>query len=301
MRHIEIFLRDGVAPVVHEVKTDGPALKIHAGFTGHSALQLLVWQVVAPAVLDEHGAGLDKAEGHIGIHAFLPERLDPIKIAGAGTIIVFAAADDLLDLPGGKVLPDAYWPDEGRAHDALVLEGQVKQNGNALIGAALIFTGDVEKDVVPTAAPVRRQALPYPLRPFGEQKKHHIAALAHDVPRLNPPRVGFFQEEIRGHADPDLLTTLDFVVSGAVFLERIGKAAFRFVDLGSVLVPHPVEKIHVAVLAALAALDAAVPWIPDVVQEAHLLSVPIIIIAARTGNKSTPCTAPSDVIRLNKI
>ena len=27
--------------------------------------------------------------------------------------------------------------------------------------------------------------------------------------------VGFFQEEIRGHADPDLLTTLDFVVSGA--------------------------------------------------------------------------------------
>ncbi len=107
-----------------------------------------------------------------------------------------------------------------------VLEGQVKQNGNALIGAALIFTGDVEKDVVPTAVPVRRQALPYPLRPFGEQEKHHIAALAHDVPRLNPPRVGFFQEEIRGHADPDLLTTLDFVVSGAVFLERIGKSRF---------------------------------------------------------------------------
>lgn len=105
---------------------NGPALIVHAGFTGHSALQLLVWQVVAPAVLDEHGAGLDKAEGHVGIHTFLPERFDPIKIAGAGTIVVFAAADDLLDLPGGKVLPDAYWPDEGRAHDALVLEGQVK-------------------------------------------------------------------------------------------------------------------------------------------------------------------------------
>ena len=89
-------------------------------------------------------------------------------------------------------------------------------------------------------------------------------------------------------------------MSGAVFLERIGKAALRFVALGAVLVPHPVEKIHVAVLATLAALDAAVPWIPDVVQEAHLLSVPIII-AARTGNKSTPCTAPPDVIRLNKI
>ena len=102
---------------------NGPALIVHAGFISHPALQLLAGQVVAPAVLDEHGAGLDKAEGHIGIHAFLPERLDPIKIAGAGTIIIFAAADDLLDLPGGKVLPDAYWPDEGRAHDALVLEG----------------------------------------------------------------------------------------------------------------------------------------------------------------------------------
>ena len=156
MKHIEIFLRDGVAPVVHEVKMNGHALKIHAGFISHPALQLLAGQVVAPAVLDEHGAGLDKAEGHVGIHAFLPERLDPIEIAGAGTIIVFAAADDLLDLPGGKVLPDAYWPDEGRAHNAFVLEGQVKQDGDALVGTALILTGDIEKDVIPSAAPVRR-------------------------------------------------------------------------------------------------------------------------------------------------
>ena len=33
---------------------------------------------------------------------------------------------------------------------------------------------------------------------------------------------------------------------------------------------HPVEKIHIAVLAALAALDAAVPRIPDIVQDDHL-------------------------------
>ena len=156
MRHIEIFLRDGVAPVVHEVKTDGTSLKVHTGFISHPALQLLAGQVVAFTVFDEHSASLDKAECYVGIHAFLPERLDPIEIAGAGTIVVFAAADDLLDLPGGKVLPDAYRPDEGRAHDTLVFEGQVEQDGNALIGAALIFTGDVEKDVVPTAAPVRR-------------------------------------------------------------------------------------------------------------------------------------------------
>ena len=65
---------------------NGPALKIHAGFISHPALQLLAGQVVAFTVFDEHSAGLDKAEGHIGIHAFLPERLDPIEIAGAGTM-----------------------------------------------------------------------------------------------------------------------------------------------------------------------------------------------------------------------
>ena len=75
---------------------NGPALKIHAGFISHPALQLLAGQVVAPAVLDEHGAGLDKAEGHVGIHTFLPERFDPIEIAGAGTIVVFVR----LLLPG---------------------------------------------------------------------------------------------------------------------------------------------------------------------------------------------------------
>ena len=79
MRHIEIFLRDGIPPVVHEVKTDGLALKVHTGLIGHPALQLLAGQVVTLAVLDEHSAGLNKAEGHVGIHAFLPERLDPVS------------------------------------------------------------------------------------------------------------------------------------------------------------------------------------------------------------------------------
>ena len=123
---------------------DGPSLKVHTGFISHPALQLLAGQVVAFTVFDEHSAGLDKAECYVGIHAFLPEGLDPIKVAGAGTIIVFAAADDLFDLPGGKVLPDAHRPNEGGAHNAFVLEGQIKQDGNALVGTALIFTGDVD-------------------------------------------------------------------------------------------------------------------------------------------------------------
>ena len=103
MRHIQLFLRDGIAPVVYQVKVHGLAFEIHAGFVGHPALQLLAGQVIAFAVLDE-----------------------------------------------------------------------------------------------------------------------------------------------------------------------LGKAVFGLVDLGPVLVPHPVEKIHIAVLAALAALDAAVPRIPDIVQDDHL-------------------------------
>ena len=53
---IEIAIRTGLTgssdtspSIVHEVKMNGPALIVHAGFISHSALQLLVWQVVAPA------------------------------------------------------------------------------------------------------------------------------------------------------------------------------------------------------------------------------------------------------------
>ena len=55
MRHIQLFLRDGIAPVVHQIKTHGLAFEIHAGFVCHPALQLLAGQVIAFAVLDELG------------------------------------------------------------------------------------------------------------------------------------------------------------------------------------------------------------------------------------------------------
>ena len=61
----------------------GPAFEIHAGFVRHPALQLLIGQVIALAVLDEHGTGLDETEGNIGLHALLPQGLYPVEIAGA--------------------------------------------------------------------------------------------------------------------------------------------------------------------------------------------------------------------------
>ena len=51
----------------------GSAFEIHAGFVGHPALQLLAGQVIAFAVLDEHSASFDEAEGDISLYTFLPQ------------------------------------------------------------------------------------------------------------------------------------------------------------------------------------------------------------------------------------
>ena len=51
-------------------------------------------------------------------------------------------------LPGGKVLPDAYWSDEGRAHNALVLEGQdvYKRQINPRATATVMTVSSVKCD-----------------------------------------------------------------------------------------------------------------------------------------------------------
>ncbi len=118
-------------------------LEIDAGFIGHLALHPFVRHPVEPAVLDEVGAGFDEAEGHVIIHALLTKRLDPCEIAGPGTVIVLPAALDPLDLPGGQPGSEAHRADEGGAHDALMLEGQLQQKGDTLVRPTLVFTGDI--------------------------------------------------------------------------------------------------------------------------------------------------------------
>ena len=87
-----------------------------------------------------------------------------------------------------------------------------------------------------------------------------------DVPSLIPPGVCLLQEEIRCHAYPEHLAASDLVFSAARFAERIAEPGLRSVDFSAVLVTLGIEVIHVAVLAALTALFAAVPGIPYVVQ-----------------------------------
>jgi hypothetical protein len=102
---------------------------------------------------------------------------------------------------------------------------------------------------------------------FGQQKEFHVAALPHDLPCLLTPPVGFLQEEIRGHTDPDQLAASDFIISFPILLKRISKTCLCLVDIGSVSIPYPIQKEHITVLAALAALHAAVPGIPDIMHE----------------------------------
>ena len=61
-----------------------------------------------------------------------------------------------------------------------------------------------------------------------------------------------------------MFTAFDFVTAVASTLERIVEVV-GFVDLGAVLIPLFIQKIHIAMLAAFADFRATMPWIPDIV------------------------------------
>ena len=76
--------------------------------------------------------------------------------------------------------------------------------------------------------------------------------------------IRLFEKEIAGEADADVFTAFDPVAAVASALQRIVEVV-GFVDLGAVLIPLFIQKIHIAVLTAFADLFAAMPWIPDIV------------------------------------
>ena len=223
-RGVEGVGGDRPAEGIAQVEVLGAALIIHVAAVGHAALQAFGGEAVGFAVFDEYGACFDEAEGGVGLDAFGAQALDPFKMAGACAVVVFAAADDLFDLACGEGIGQADGADEGGAHDAFVLEGQGEKMGQAFVGAALVFAGDVEKDVFPAVTPVGRQAVANALGAFGEEVKDHVRPGAHNVPGFGAPRVGFGQEEVGGHADADEFTGADFVVAAAVFGEGIAHA-----------------------------------------------------------------------------
>ena len=72
----------------------------HARPESHFALQTLVRQVIGLAVLDKARSGFNKAKSHVGGYTFGMQFFYPVKQAGARTVIIFAAGNNLLNLPG---------------------------------------------------------------------------------------------------------------------------------------------------------------------------------------------------------
>ncbi len=87
-----------------------------------------------------------------------------------------------------------------------------------------------------------------------------------DLPGFIPPRVGFLQKKVAVHTDAKHFSAFHLVLPAALFTQRITEAGLCAVYFCAVLAAYCVVIVHIAVLAAFAALDAAVPWIPNIMQ-----------------------------------
>src|SRR5699024_5273295 len=164
-----------------------------------------------------------------------------------------------------KIFLNIHRTDQRSCHDPFMLKRQPEEDGDPLIRPSLVLACHIEKNMIPAISPVIGQAGGYPLRAFCQQIEDHISSLAHHRPRFIPPHIRLFQKEVRGHADTDHLTASDLIPSLSVPGQRITESVLRPVDPAPVLIPHPVQEIHITVFTALRALSAAVPGVPDVV------------------------------------
>jgi len=264
MRNIQLFLRYFNAPIIIELKFYRLSSVLQTGAVRLARLDCLIRYAVNLAVFYEDRASLNEIKGHVMHLALVIEKLHPLIAAWAAAVVVFTAAEHLLDLPLVKVAIYVDLVYERCAHNALMLKGKSVENGDSLVGALLIFARHVKKDVLPAVAPVGRKRVCHPLRTLREKKKFHVSPLSYDTPRITSPFVRLFKEKIRRHAHANHFAALDLVASAALFLERVIKPRLRFKNVCAVFVADAVKKIHVAILTALAALHAPVPRIPYV-------------------------------------
>ena len=246
-----------------------PALKAQPRKIRLSTLNSLVGYAVLLSVLDEHRAGLDEVERDVVSAALVAQSLRPFVMARPRPVVVLPAAEDLLELSGGKVAFGIDRADERCRHEALVLGGNVEKDGQPFICPRLVLRRDLEHDVLVAVAPIGRKMVADAPRPLGEDAEHDIGALSDHTPCLVAPGVRLLDEEVRGEPDQQLHAGGDLEASVTPTLQRhveVGVAGhLRGVDAA-----HPVEEVHVAMLASLAHLMAAMPRIPDDHQPYHL-------------------------------
>ena len=236
-------------------------LVVDVGFVGLAQL-VAAGNAVEVAVLQEVGAGLVEAEGHIGRDALLTEGEDPVVVAGAGVRAGFAAHGDFLDGPV-QVRREVHGRYERRGDDDFVPDWQGLKDGKPIIGHLLVLHRAAYDDVVVAIGPIVRNAFEEAVYALGEKEELEVAAAAHHEPAFLAPGVRVLEQKVTGEAGEDDFSGLDFpgfvafALDGEV--ERTGLAAQAAGHLAAV---HLVLPIDIAVLAPRADLGAAVPRVP---------------------------------------
>lgn len=239
-----------------------PALEAQPRKVRLPTLHPLVGYAVLLSVLDEHRAGLDEVERDVVSAALVAQSLRPFVMAQPRTVVVLAAAEDLLELSGGEVAFGIDRADERCRHEALVLGGDVEKDGQPLVSPRLVLSRDLKHDVLVSVVPIGRQMVADARRPLGKDAKYDIGTLSDHRPCLVAPGVRLLDEEVRGKPDQKFHAGRELEASVTPTLQRhveVGVAGhLRGVDAA-----HTVEEEHVAMLASLANLMAAMPRIPD--------------------------------------
>lgn len=218
--------------------------------------------IVHPAVLDKTGAGLVETERDVLFDTLAAEVEYPVVVARACLAARFAPCAHLLD-GVVEVLQQVDALYQWRRNDGFVLDGQLPEDGQAVVGHGLVFDGAAHQYVVVAVAPVGRDALHEAVYAFGEEVKPQVGALSHHCPAFRTPSIGILQQEVGGEAGEDhtaggyLVALVATAFEGEV--EGCGLAGDVAAHLAAV---HLILPIDIAVFAAGADFGAAMPRVP---------------------------------------
>ena len=218
--------------------------------------------IVHLTVLDKTGAGLVETERDVLFDTLAAEVEYPVVVAGACLAARFAPCAHLLD-GVVEVLQQVDALYQRRGDNGLVFDGQLPEDGQAVVGHGLVFDGAAHQHVVVAVTPVGRDALHEAVYAFGEEVEPQVGTLSHHGPALGTPGVGILQQEVGGEAGEDhaaggyLVALVATAFEGEV--EGCGLAGNIAAYLAAV---HLVLPINIAVFAAGTYLGAAVPRVP---------------------------------------
>jgi len=142
-----------------------------------------------------------------------------------------------------------------------VADGQVEEDGQALVSTPLVLDRAADGHVRISFAPVFGQGLQDAFRPLGDNVEKQVTPSTYHQPCIRAPLIGLLDKEVGGEARPHQCARrhLELSLSALAYGQVEGG---RLADFVRVLVKFRIAPKHVAVLAALALLMASVPQIP---------------------------------------